>query len=787
MYPSLFAFCSGVLLVHFSPSPFLALTIFVAVCFFVFVFCCCFRGYFCCTFQYPLKRMLIAFMSCLFGVCYASWELSSHLSEQIDERETGMYESVEGYVCGLPVNNDFGVRVAFCADRGRYLLSLPHGVLRAESGMCWRGRAKLKAPRSTFNPWSGGYERYLFAERIVGFAHVKTLEHVDCAVHQQAMSFVTERRWRLKRYLDSQLAGFDQAGVVIALVLGHRAEINAHQGEVLRASGTQHLMAISGLHVGIVCWLVFFVLQKLGLRRFVFTAVALAGLAYIAMVGFSPSAQRAYVMMLCAMAVLSGRVPGSLWSAYLLALGLVLLLDPLAPLNPGFWFSFLAVFWLILIYHMLIRGRSFGLLTSMIVLQCALGLGLMPIQAYFSMPTSVFSLPANVVAIPWVSVIVLPLSLFSVLVSALLPAISQFGFASVDTILGLLFAFLALGLEFNVESGATSIFEQEGGTLFTFSYFSLLVFLLILGRLRVLSLGFGLLLLIISLIFNARLASTKSVSNLSQVAQFTVLDVGQGLSLVAHRADRLWIYDTGPSYAKYSSAKAVLSSYIRRHAAFAENKYLIVSHGDADHAGDAHWLAAKLKTTVVLLGEPERTEIPAGQAVRPCISGQGLGDDEFSMSVLWPITNPPVERDRGNGRSCVVRFTLLGHRFLVMGDLEGEHERAFIRHYVQSGRFEELRSDVLIAGHHGAKAATNTSLLKYVKPLHVVFSAGYGNRFRHPSAEATDRVRRFGAEVLNTAESGALIFSLTGTLEKGEQGMVIEHTRNQSNDYWLAR
>ncbi len=231
----------------------------------------------------------------------------------------------------------------------------------------------------------------------------------------------------------------------------------------------------------------------------------------------------------------------------------------------------------------------------------------------------------------------------------------------------------------------------------------------------------------------------------------------------------------------------MLASYIRRHAALAKNKYLIVSHGDADHAGDAHWLAAALQPTAVLLGEPKRTGMPAEQIVRPCLSGQSLGGSRFSMSVLWPLTNPPAKQHQGNARSCVVRFTLHGHRFLVMGDLEGEHEHAFIRHYMQSGKFEELRSDVLIAGHHGAKAATNTSLLKHVKPAHVVFSAGYGNRFGHPSTEATERVMRFGAQVLNTADSGALIFTVEDSSTSVEDGLVIERTRNQSSDYWLAR
>ncbi|KZY60998.1 hypothetical protein A3742_02125 [Oleiphilus sp. HI0071] len=786
MYPSLFAFCTGVLLVHFSPSPFAALAIFVAICFFVCVYCGLFSARFRRRLQGALKQLLTVFLLALFGVSYASWEVASHQNMRVAESESGEHKFVSGYLCSIPVNHDFGVRVTLCTDRGRYLLSLSGDAPRPESGMCWQGTVKLKAPRSSFNPWSGSYERYLFAERIVGFAYAKSLERFDCSLSQHMLSLVTEQRWKLKRYLDSQLSGLDQSGVVIALVLGHRAEISAHQSEVLKLSGTQHLMAISGLHVGIVCWLVYFMLQKAGIRYFVFPAVALVGLVYIAMVGFSPSAQRAYVMMLCAMALISGKVPGGAWSAYLLALVLVLGIDPLAPLNPGFWFSFVAVFWLILIYRMLLKGRSYGLLKSMIILQCLLTLGLMPIQTHFAMHSSVFSLPANLVAIPWVSVVVLPLSLLSVLVSALLPVMASIGFDVVDTVLNFLFAFLAIGLEFGLGVGAAanSAREQLDQILYGVSYSALLLFLLIMGRLRLLWLAAGLLLLIFLLVLNTRFGGISSVSS---VEQFAVLDVGQGLSLVAQQDEQLWIYDTGPSYAKYSSAKTVLLSYLREYAGLVRKTYLVVSHGDADHAGDAKWLATKLQPRVALLGEPERTEMPKEQRVRPCMLGQRLNTGALSMSVLWPAANPTLEQARGNARSCVVRFTLFGYRFLVMGDLEGEYERAFIRHYAQLGKLDELRSEVLIAGHHGAKAATRISLLKHVKPSFVIFSSGYGNRFQHPSAEAVGRAKRFGAEVLNTADTGALIFKVKQVSVGGDTRLELERSRNQSDVYWLAR
>ena len=787
MYLSLFAFCTGVLLVHFSPSPAIALTFFVVVAL-VVVFAVgassFLRGILPASYKPSPRHLFRMLVFGLLGLSYAAWHVTSHLNAQITQGETGQIETIQGRICSIPSRTEFGEQVEFCTARGRYLLSLPFDTLNAEGTMCWQGRVKLKAPRSSFNPWVSSYERFLFSERIIGFANVKSFSPMPCSMDAQIASFIAKQRWAVFRLLHAKLQNNEHAGVLIALILGHRAEISPEDNDTLRITGTQHLMAISGLHVGIVCWLVFYALQMLRLERFAFPGVVVAGLVYIVMVGFSPSAQRAYVMVLCAMAVLRGRVPGSLWSAYLLALSLVFLLDPLAPLNPGFWFSFVAVFWLILIYHNALRGRALGLLQSMLLLQCLLALGLAPVQSHFAMPVSVFSLPANLVAIPWVSVVVLPLALFSAVISPFSPSISEFGFDVSLLVLNVLFEFLALGQSFDGAFSASKLHWL--GFLQTASFCLLLVIVLAAFRLRLFLLSGSLLCLLLAMLI---LKPEPGAG----VSQFVVLDVGQGLSLVAQHDESVWVYDTGPSYAKYSSAKSVLAPYLGRYAAGSRAKVLVISHGDADHAGDASWVAEHFEPDLVLLGEPERTRMPKYQALRPCMLGQSLESPGMAVNVLWPVSGTSSSTKSSNARSCVLRIDLEDQRFLIMGDIEGEEERAFVRHYVRSERLDELKADVLIAGHHGAAAATRTSLLKHVGPDYVVFSAGYANRFNHPAPDTVERVLRYGAEVLVSAQTGALIFTDEGfdrvpdpSLEVVSR-LRIGRTREDARHYWLAR
>ena len=454
MYLSLSGFSLGTLFVHFSLSIPIWLsafvTVFVSIAFFFDI-----RAVTSDDHLRPICLKVARF--CLFlvlGSSYALHEINAHKAAQISVDQTGEQIGIRGFLCTIPRATHYGQQAHLCSDRGRFQVNVQSDALDRSKGMCWQGTARIKAPRSAYNTHVQGYERYLFSKRIVGFASMRVIEPVDCSQLELVKSTLTYWRWSLHEHLQARWVDLPHKGIIEALILGHRASITPPENALLTLSGTAHLMAISGLHVGLICWAIYCLLQKLGQEKHALVVVGCVGLAYIALVGFSPSAQRAYVMVMCALLVLSGRIPANPWVAYSLALALVLLLDPLAPLNPGFWFSFAAVFVLLVIYRFnewLLRS---GVIVNLLVIQFVLTLSLAATQAHFQVAVSSFSVLANSVAIPWVSCVVLPGSLVAALFSASpwLVDVSIGMFEILSAVIGYMFAFLSLAEHFSLLS-----------------------------------------------------------------------------------------------------------------------------------------------------------------------------------------------------------------------------------------------------------------------------------------------------------------------------------------------
>lgn len=794
MYLSLSGFSLGTLLVHFSLSIPLSLIVFITL----FVVLASFVKTFSLESSHSLTRTSVKAVSLgffvLVGASYALIEIDDHKAAQISVNQTGEESSIRGFICNIPRVTQYGQQAHLCSDRGRLQINVPIHTLDLSKGMCWRGSARLKAPRSSYNTHVKSYERYLFSERIIGSASMRSVEPSRCSNYELIASALTRWRWAIHEHLREAWVDLPHRGVIEALVLGHKALITPQENELLALSGTAHLMAISGLHVGLICWAIYSLLRKLRKEKYALFVVGIAGFAYIALVGFSPSAQRAYVMVMCALLVLTGRVPVNAWAAYCLALALVLLLDPLAPLNSGFWFSFAAVFVLLVIYHFNDWLRESGLVTNLLVIQIVLTLSLAATQAHFQVEVSSFSVLANLVAIPWVSCVVLPGSLVAALLSALpwLGEISIALFEVLSVVIDVMFEFLALAELFPLLVPST---EPAAAAVF----FALVVSATLQGVNRFLFVS-----VLVFLSFSLLLAKPLDDDRAAPAARFTVHDVGQGLAITVHEGARAWVYDTGPSYERFSAAKNILLPYIRGDDVHG----VIISHGDADHSGRAAWFVEQVQPQVTLLGEPDRSRLPLAQSFRGesgtltaesrrrCIEGQSLSSSSsLEAHVLWPISGV-APGSNSNSRSCVVRFTIAGIRFLVMGDVEGKVEHAFVRHYLSKDKrarrdvtdagdtqvpISSLKADVLIAGHHGAKAATTTALLKHVRPQHIVFSSGFANRFGHPSERVLKRVSRFDVDVWRTATDGGLTFVVTG------DGMLnVYSARQQQLPYWIG-
>ena len=514
-------------------------------------------------------------------------------------------------------------------------------------------------------------------------------------------------------------------------------------------------MAISGLHVGMIALLLWRFLPQSLVGLVLFSGLTLL---YVVLVGFSASAQRAWLMSLVLACAGAGYLKLNWLTAWAGALALVLLLDPLSVLSLGFIYSFASVALLVV----LAQAGWVSLASpvrSFLAVQLFFLLLLGVLNAIVGVEHNGVFVLANLVAVPWVSWLVLPVSLFGFLVSIIDAQSAQLIFFCVNEILQFLYAFL--------ESLAASPIplNQNASPLRLFAYVVILVSVLLLGRLSLYS-SAGILLLLTALVMPA--------DKRTDVRELLVFDTGQGLSLLIRSAQALWIYDLGPSFGSRSSVRRSILPYLNATAAPRVIDGLVISHGDNDHAGDYGYFLSRVAPITLWSGELDRLpDIPRGQGFSACQRGMRWQRGGVVIEVLNPAGK--LEGASANNQSCVLRVTLDGVRFLLMGDLEGAAEKQLVRELR-----DDLKADVLIAGHHGSKNASSYTLLKHVRPNVVVFSASYRNRFGHPAASVVARAESFNARVLNTAESGALRFTVC------DKDLQVSTLRTLRDAFWLT-
>jgi len=721
--------------------------------------------------SHPYSLMLF----CLAGYSYASYMVAQRQQQSIPETMVGEVVSLTGYACGLPRVNDKFLSLSFCIRSGdsnelvhvdKLRLSAPIAQLDLLTAAPAQVSVRLKPPRGSLNPVGTSLDQYLFAQGFGARAWSKSgasLPLSELSPWELMQWQLFRWRWALYQALSDRVQMLDHGGILIALALGHRGDISDADNQTLQVSGLQHLMAISGLHVGLVMMLFVRVFPK---RDVGVGLIAIMGIVYILGVGFSASSQRAWLMVLMVLMVVRGFVRFSWWRGYLLALGLVLLLDPLGPLSMGFWYSFLSVALVILCA----QNRWFDKarpLRSLLSLQVVFFCVIAPINAWFGLPHSWAMLPSNLFAIPLISALVLPLTLLGGLLLEVAPDLSSAALWAANELTHLILL-LSRELAHYLPEAKTIGWQAPWSVFLWLGYLATLFMALFVGRRH----AFAWMLLAVCLIY----VSWPTKPAKTSVPRLTVLDAGQGLSLVGEAGERVWVYDLGPAFPGYSVSDRALMPYLKsRHFPLSVDT-LFLSHGDADHVGGAERFIERVKPGRVLSGEPERVNLPEASRCQP---GDQSVSGSASSDAQWVVLYPPLHFDHvkgvsSNNRSCVVKMQLGELSVLMMGDLEGVGEFDFIKSQLGS-----LKTDVLIAGHHGSRFATSYALLKRVRPQYLVVSAGYRNRFGHPHKDVLERAQRMGVKVLSTADSGAIILS------KAQGRLEVTEMRSARSAFWL--
>lgn len=691
----------------------------------------------------------------LAGVLYHAWFGQQLLAREVPAAWEGLPLSAQGEVVGLPQSRDYGdgrrsvvfdFRVeALRSSEGPLQLARPLQLRLhwfepppLQPGQRWRLAVELQRPRSQLNPGGFDYRIWLLAR---GFG--ATGKVLDAPVRRLGGSTAgrahTVRHW-YRGALQRALDGHPAAPLVAALALGERQQLTTAQRDVLAATGTAHLLVISGLHIGLAAMAGFFVCYVLAGCRPAWVQIGaalragcwgglLVAAAYAAVTGFGLPARRALLMTALVGAALSFGRNVSPWRVLLLSLCGVLLFDPLAAISAGFWLSFGAVA-LLLVPGPRQPGRGRRGKRAF-ALQLRLLLGMCPLMAVWIGQTSLLAPLVNLVAIPLVGLLLLPMLLMALLVLPLCEPLGQLLLQGAAGLLQVLWQCLALAADAAGPWARQALFPSPAALALS----ALAAALVLLPR------GFpgraAWPLLLLPLLAPAPRAGFD----------LYVLDVGQGTAVVVRVGGSVLVYDAGPAYRSgYDAGAAVLLPFLRRHG-MARIERLIVSHEDSDHSGGARALLAQLPVAERMAPRP-LPGVPGPWL--PCRAGQSWRWGRVRFALLHP---PPTLSRATNDQSCVLLIDTGRTRFLLPGDIERPVEEALV-----AGWGEGLAVDVLLVPHHGSTSSSSYDFAWFVRPRLAVVSAGYRNRFGHPADVVVARYRELGAAVVTTAAAGALHF-----------------------------
>ena len=651
--------------------------------------------------------------------------------------------------------------------------------LNIGEGEHWQLVVRLKRPRGSINPGGFDYQSWLIQSGYSATGYVKQnqlnyqQERNGTSVTQRALFRVGEIRSTIREaIIRSDLSDLGGA-ILVALTVGDKTQIRPWW-ESLTRLGIVHLLVISGLHIGLVAAVGFMigssVVKALSSLSYIFPIISkthaylrfmpsifavLLATGYSLLAGFTLPTQRALIAIVIVMAAKLAYRRITPWACLAWTLLIIAAWQPLAILSAGFWLSFTAVATLIGWFYPWVSSDTSFRKKRVITAQIAL-LSLMSLPLFvFLGRISWLSPLVNIMAIPLVSLLTVPLALFGVICLVFSERIAESVWALAD--------WSTTPVQWLLE-----IIPSSYGFLSLPVIMDWRVLLALFMACVALLLPIPKVYKLISMLpLSLALLAPNDEVNL----QLTVLDVGQGLAAVIEFGDNTLIYDTGPRYSgSFDAGAGIVVPYLNSRARRSINK-IIISHEDSDHSGGVLSLIGALRPDSMLVGPGffdrlnNGTQEASNQKMKyaQCLAGQKwlwpssqpqgdfnpIGSVQFE--IVWPTIDGPKE---GNNSSCVLQITWRDQVILLTGDIEASAERRIIK----EGLMETKNVSLLVAPHHGSKTSSTEQFVRVFRPKHVIFSSGYRHHFGHPHPEVVRRYTALGTRVWKTAEKGAVTF-----------------------------
>jgi competence protein ComEC len=742
--------------------------------------------------QIAVGLALVCVLSGVLAFAQAGARASHYAQSALNPALEGRTLHVVGIVANLPQRMEDSARFRFEVESARdndgALVQLPSQLLLGwygsrlngsddkvqappadlRPGDRWQLAVRLKAPHGHINPHGFDYELWLWEQGLQATGYVRNgAKDAPPQWLGSTWAHPVERlRQRVRSAIDARVADRATAGIVAALLVGDQAAIERADWDVFRATGVAHLMAISGLHITGLAWLAAVCVGWLWRRSDVWSprkpwslwlpapiaasaCAAMVALAYAVFTGWGVPAQRT-VWMLGVVTLL--RVYGLRWpwvQVWLSVCAVVLALDPWALMQAGFWLSFVAVGVLFASGSHAPASTLWAAAQRMWREQWLMSVCLAPLTLLLFHQVSVVGLFANLLAVPWVTLVVTPLCLLGLV----LPF--AWGMAA-EALQWLVWGLKACaGVSWAQWSAPAAPLWAGAAALVGMGVWAV--------RVPMWLRWFGVALVMPVLSWHTPRPAHGTF-------ELVAADMGQGHAVLVRTATHSLLYDTGPRYsAETDAGQRVLVPLLR---AWGERlDRIVISHQDSDHSGGAPAVMAMQPQADVLTSIAVEHPLQQLGNMQRCERGQSWTWDGMRFDVLHPSAADYERKLKPNALSCVLRVTAADTSALLAGDIEAAQEQALL----QSG--QALQADWLLVPHHGSATSSTQAFLEAVRPSVAIVQAGYRNRFGHPRPDVLRRYSDLGVLVVQTPRCGASIW-------RSEQPNLVQCERNQRQRYW---
>lgn len=745
-----------------------------------------------------LLWLVVALISGFFwAAAFATYRLADALPAHWQNKPVELV----GVVAGIPVSTEQGMRFNFTVERVltakatvpqhislnvyRKRIAEPQAAERQthvsdafsafKAGQRWRLTAKLKRPHSVQNPYGFDFESWTLAENIRATGSIQGKPVMLDAFVWRPGYMLEHVRQSVQQRIVSVLGNKSYSGVIQALVMGDDSQIAVQDWQLFLRTGITHLISISGLHITMLSGLMFVLVNfawrrvpglanKIPTRKAATFAGVCTALSYALIAGFSVPTQRTLYMLLVFGAAMWSGKRFAISQVLAVALLVVVLIDPWSVIAAGFWLSFGAV--ALLSFALGARLASPHWLKVAVRTQWAVTIGMVPLLLIMFHQFSIISPVANAVAIPLISFFVTPFALLG-------------SFLPIDWPLHLAYSLLDWCVKFLnwLNQLPVAVWQQQMPPAWTLIPALIGVVWILLPR--------GVPLRWLGIVGLLPMILIQPVRPLPGEMKVTILDVGQGLSVVVQTSNHTLLYDAGARFNQQSDAGSRIVVPFLQGAGIQKLDGFIVTHDDNDHSGGMNSVLSLMPVDWFASSMPASTDIPANVERMKCYAGQGWHWDGVDFDMLHPSLEEYEDTAiKDNDRSCVLKITSAAGSILLTGDIERRAEAALIAAYQESAP-AMLKSDVIVVPHHGSKTSSTQTFVDAVAPRIAVFTVGYFNRFRHPRPEVSARYTHQGTQLYRSDHHGAI--SLNFTTQGATPNIVVQSWRAQRKRYWHDR